>query len=331
MGQDPVCRGVPRGLRLARGVACTDPALPTGPTHTGHTPASPTHPVDLRGPGAGNKGGPLPDGQSPPSLVHCCPLTWWMMDHSAGPRCPQSPPDTQPPQGDRTYVKHCNFVACFFFFFFYCFFFFLKHGKTVQAQRFNKPALHPWIVLNYWVPQPPSPPPAPAPQIYLPHLCSLLLEAAHSSNDIYYFISLLLCIISLYICLSYIHIGFERLEGVRGGAGEGGMEGDTWPQAWRDRHYSRSRAQERDCPPLRPSGLGCCANSDKKGRSKGSQQQLCTKAGGQVSAKTQRSFGDRAPFYPPGPAVLSLSDIREASRSLVPLTWAHRWASHDHS
>lgn len=139
MGQDPVCRGVPRGLRLARGVACTDPALPTGPTHTGHTPASPTHPVDLRGPGAGNKGGPLPDGQSPPSLVHCCPLTWWMMDHSAGPRCPQSPPDTQPPQGDRTYVKHCNFVACFFFFFLLFFFFFETwkncSGTKIQQAR----------------------------------------------------------------------------------------------------------------------------------------------------------------------------------------------------
>lgn len=79
------------------------------------------------------------------------------------------------------------------------FFLFSKHGKTVQAQRLNKPALHPWIVLNHWVPQPPYPPLPPRSSFPVSMASS---KAAQSSNDIYYFISL-----SCYIYLSlYIFV-----------------------------------------------------------------------------------------------------------------------------
>lgn len=107
-------------------------------------------------------------------------------------------------------IQFCEKIAQFFCCFFSFFFFFSTHGKTVvQAQRLNKPALHPWIVLNHRCP---SPHPTPTPHISFPRICGLS-KAAQSSNDTYYFISLS-CYISLYIyiCLSYIHIGFLMLE-----------------------------------------------------------------------------------------------------------------------
>lgn len=110
-----------------------------------------------------------------------------------------SPPIAGVPIAPRKYhtlVKNCSsffFLILFLFFFF--FFFSFQHGKTVQAQRLNKPMLHPWIVRNYQVPQPPGGPPAP--QICLRHIRASS-KATQSSNDSYYFISLLLYI-SLYI------------------------------------------------------------------------------------------------------------------------------------
>lgn len=74
-------------------------------------------------------------------------------------------------------------------------------GKTVQAQKSNKPVLHPWIVRNAGSPQPPAPPLCPISAFPILVASS---KAAQSSNDSYYFISLLLYI-SLYIYLSILY------------------------------------------------------------------------------------------------------------------------------
>lgn len=72
-----------------------------------------------------------------------------------------------------------------------------KHGKLFRHKYSTSPTLHPWIVLNHWVPQPPSPPCTPDPP-------SSHLWPPPEQQRYLLFISLLLYI-SLYISVYPIH------------------------------------------------------------------------------------------------------------------------------
>lgn len=97
-------------------------------------------------------------------------------------------------EGYHTLVKNCSSFVLF-----------STHGE-IQAQRLNKPALHPWIVLRHWgtpgLPTHPYTPDLPSPYPWPPPKqpkAAMIFTILYLSLAIY---------ISLYICLSYIHIGF---------------------------------------------------------------------------------------------------------------------------
>lgn len=131
-------------------------------------------------------------------LPHCCSLPRKEVSQTAPPSRTSTSQQLVVPVALGRVPYTCEKIAAVLFFLF----FFSKHGKTVQAQRLNKPTLYPWIVLNHWVPQPPYPPLQPRSTFPISVASS---KAAQSSNDIYYFYISLLLYISLYIYLSILY------------------------------------------------------------------------------------------------------------------------------